>query len=211
MMVVEGFIAMVWAGAAMGVYNLALQEANASLATSTVGVICKNLLGPVGGAIAIIGVIVLPVTSGDTALRSLRMAITESFNIDQSTKGKRLGVSAVIFAIVAAILVWAKSNPSGFATLWRYFAWSNQTLALFAFLGIIIWMFEHGKAKWVWMPMIPATIYTFHTVSFICNAQIGFRLSWDVSYIIGFVVAAAYTISILIWGKKRAEKKAANA
>lgn len=211
MMVVEGFIAMVWAGAAMGVYNLALQEANASLATSTVGVICKDILGPVGGAIAIIGVIVLPVTSGDTALRSLRMAITESFNIDQSTKGKRLGVSAVIFAIVAAILVWAKSNPSGFATLWRYFAWSNQTLALFAFLGIIIWMFEHGKAKWVWMPMIPATIYTFHTVSFICNAQIGFRLSWDVSYIIGFVVAAAYTISILIWGKKRAEKKAANA
>ena len=136
MMILEGFIAMVWAAGAMGVYNLALQEPNASLATGTIGVVCKDILGPVGGVIALIGVIVLPITSGDTALRSLRLSISDSLHIDQSSKPKRLGLSAIIFALVAVILVFAKSSPSGFNTLWRYFAWSNQTLSLFAFLGI---------------------------------------------------------------------------
>ena len=133
-------------------YNLGLQEVNASLATGTIGVICKDILGPVGGIIALLGVIVLPITSGDTALRSLRLSVSESLHIDQSSKAKRLGLSAIIFALVAVILVFAKSSPSGFNTLWRYFAWSNQTLSLFAFLGISVWMFENSKAKWVWIP-----------------------------------------------------------
>ncbi|MFR1615838.1 MAG: carbon starvation CstA family protein, partial [Dysosmobacter welbionis] len=135
MMILEGFIAMIWAAAAMGVYNLGLQEVNASLATGTVGIICRDLLGPVGGIIALLGVIVLPITSGDTALRSLRLSISDSLHIDQSSKPKRLGLSAIIFALVAVILVFAKSSPDGFNLLWRYFAWSNQTLSLFAFLG----------------------------------------------------------------------------
>ena len=91
MMILEGFIAMIWAAAAMGVYNLGLQEVNASLATGTVGIICRDLLGPVGGIIALLGVIVLPITSGDTALRSLRLSISDSLHIDQSSKPKRLG------------------------------------------------------------------------------------------------------------------------
>ena len=105
MMILEGFIAMIWAAAAMGVYNLGLQEVNASLATGTIGVICKDILGPVGGIIALLGVIVLPITSGDTALRSLRLSISDSLHIDQSSKPKRLGLSAIIFALVAVILV----------------------------------------------------------------------------------------------------------
>ena len=208
MMIVEGFIAMVWAAAAMCAYNLGIQEANASLATATVGIICKDLLGPIGGIIAIIGIIVLPVTSGDTALRSLRLALSESLNIDQSTNKKRLTFSSIIFILVAAILVWAKTNPGGFNTLWRYFAWSNQTLALFAFLAITIWMFETGKGKWVWMPLIPGAIYTFHTVSFIINAKIGFGQPWSVAYPIAAVVTVAYVALLLLWGKKRSAVKA---
>ena len=75
--------------------------------------------------IALIGVIVLPITSGDTSLRALRMAIGDAFHIDQKSVGKRLGLAAVIFALVAVILVFAKSNADGFNILWRYFAWSN--------------------------------------------------------------------------------------
>ena len=140
MMVLEGFIAMVWAAAAMGVYNLGLQEANASLATGTVGVVCRDILGNMGGLIALIGIIVLPITSGDTALRGLRLTLSESLHIDQSTKTKRVGLSAIIFALVAVILVFAKMNSEGFNILWRYFAWSNQTLSLFAFLAITVWL-----------------------------------------------------------------------
>ena len=208
MMVLEGFIAMVWAAGAMGVYNLGLQAADASLATGTIGVICKDILGNVGGIIALVGVIILPITSGDTALRSLRLAISDALHIDTNNVFKRLSLAAVIFALVAGILVFAKSNAEGFNILWRYFAWSNQTLSLFAFLGISIWMFENNRAKYVWMPLIPGAWYAFITMTYIANAKIGFNIPWTGAYIIGVVAAIAYVAAIVWYGKKRAMNKA---
>ena len=203
MMVLEGFIAMVWAGAAMGIFNAGLQAANAG-ATSTVIKVCKDILGPVGGVIALVGIVVLPITSGDTALRGLRLTVAETLHIDQSTKGKRLSLSAVIFALVAVILVFAKFNNEGFQILWRYFAWSNQTLSLFAFLAITVWMFENGKGKYAWMPMIPGGFYCFICSTYIANAKIGFNIPWTYAYIIGVAAAVLY-VGVIIWyGRKRA-------
>ncbi len=202
MMVLEGFIAMVWAGAAMGIFNAGLQAANAG-ATGTVIKVCKDILGPVGGVIALVGIVVLPITSGDTALRGLRLTVAESLHIDQSTNGKRLTLSAIIFALVAAILVFAKFNPNGFNILWRYFAWSNQTLSLFAFLAISVWMFENGKSKFVWMPLVPGAFYCFICATYIANAQIGFHLPWTAAYVVGVVMALAY-VGVIVWyGKQR--------
>ena len=209
MMVLEGFIAMVWAAGAMGVYNLGLQAADAGLATATIGVVCKDILGPVGGIIALVGVIVLPITSGDTALRSLRMAVSDALHLDQKNVAKRLSLAAVIFALVAVILVFAKMNAEGFNILWRYFAWSNQTLSLFAFIAISVWMFENGKAKFVWMPLIPGAWYAFVTITYIVNAKIGFNVPWGAAYVIGIAAAVIYVALILWYGKKRAARKAA--
>ena len=211
MMILEGFIAMVWAAGAMGVYNLGLQAADASLATATIGVVCKHILGPVGGVIALLGVIVLPITSGDTALRALRLAVADGFHLDQKSTKKRLGLAAVIFVLVAVILVFAKSNADGFNILWRYFAWSNQSLSLFAFLAITVWMFETGRGKYAWMPLIPGCWYAFVTVTYIVNAKIGFNVPWMGAYIIGIVAAAAYLIILVWYGKKRTAAKAAKA
>ena len=208
MMILEGFIAMVWAAGAMGAYNLGLQAADASLATATIGVICKDILGPVGGIIAIVGVIVLPITSGDTALRSLRLSISDALHLDQTNKAKRLGLAAVLFAVVAVILIFAKSSPEGFNILWRYFAWSNQTLSLFAFLAITIWMFETGRGKFAWIPLVPGCWYTFITVTYIVNAKIGFNVPWTAAYIVGAVAAVAYVVILVWYGKKRSEMKA---
>lgn len=207
MMVVEGFIAMVWAAGAMGVYNLGMQAADASLATSTIGIVCKYILGPVGGVIALLGVIVLPITSGDTALRALRLSVADTLHIDQTSVRKRLALAAVIFALVAVILVIAKVNAEGFNILWRYFAWSNQSLSLFAFLAITIWMFETGRKKFVFMPMIPGIWYTFITVSYIANAKIGFNIPWMGAYIIGIAAAAAYGMVLVWYGRKREKIK----
>ena len=208
MMVLEGFIAMVWAAGAMGVYNLGEQAASAGLATATIGVVCKHILGPVGGIIALLGVIVLPVTSGDTALRALRLTLSESLHIDQSTNAKRLSLAAPVFVLVAGIIVWAKMDTDGFQMLWRYFAWSNQTLSLFAFVCISVWLFESGKSKFVWMPLIPGAFYTFICSSFIANATIGFNLPWTVAYPIGVVLMVAYVVAIVAYGKKRAARAA---
>lgn len=149
---------------------------------------------------------VLPITSGDTALRGLRLTVAESLHIDQSTNTKRLSLSVVIFALVAVILVFAKFNNEGFQILWRYFAWSNQTLSLFAFLAISVWMFENGKGKYVWIPLIPGGWYTFICTTYIANAEIGFHLSWGVAYAVGAVATVAYVGIILWYGQKRAAR-----
>ena len=130
--------------------------------------------------------------------------MAETLHIDQSTKGKRLGLSAIIFALVAVILVFAKFNNDGFQILWRYFAWSNQTLSLFAFLAITVWMFENGKGKYAWMPMIPGGFYCFICSTYIANAKIGFNIPWNFAYIIGVTAAVLY-VGVIIWyGRKRA-------
>ena len=203
MMVLEGFIAMVWAAAAMGVFNLGMQAANSG-ATGTVITVCKDILGSVGGIIALAGIVVLPITSGDTALRGLRLTVAETLHIDQSTNAKRLSLSAIIFALVAVILVFAKMNSAGFNILWRYFAWSNQTLSLFAFMAITVWMFENGKSKFAWIPLIPGGFYAFITITYIVNAKIGLGMSWSVSYVVGIAAAAAYVCVAVWYGKKRA-------
>lgn len=206
MMVLEGFIAMVWAAAAMGVYNLGISQAVASGATATVGIVCKDLLGTVGAVIALLGIVILPITSGDTALRGLRMTIADSLKIKQDTNTKRLTLSGIIFVFVAAILIFAKLNTEGFNILWRYFAWANQTLALFAFLAIAIWMYENGKEKYVWVPLIPSGFYAFVTITYIANAKIGFNLPWSVSYVVGGIAAIVY-VSLIVWYGKKREKK----
>ncbi len=197
MMIVEGLIAMIWAAAAMGVMKLGLADAQTS-PTDIVGVVANNLLGSVGGMIAVIGIIVLPITSGDTALRSLRLIIAEAAKIDQSKKVNRLGISIIIFAVVAVILLFAKLNAGGFNVLWRYFAWANQTIAVFAFAMITVYMMRH-KQPFI-MALIPGMFYMFVISSFILNAAIGFNLPWSVSYTIAGILTAAYAAAIIRCG-----------
>ena len=129
MMVLEGFIAMVWAAAAMGIFNLGIQEATAGT-TSTVIAVCKDILGPVGGIIALLGVIILPVTSGDTALRALRLTLSESLHLDQSTNAKRLSLTAPVFVLVGFCLL-----PAGAAFLLPLGALARYWVLLVLFCG----------------------------------------------------------------------------
>jgi carbon starvation protein CstA len=166
-------------------------------ATPVIGDACRDMLGSVGGMVAIIGIIILPITSGDTALRSLRLMIGEFFNIDQRPAKNRVIISSIIFALVAGILYWAKMSPGGFLVLWRYFAWSNQTLAVFAFAIITIYLLGKGYATAPYMSLIPGAWYMFITTAFICNAGIGLNLPYWVAMGIGAVLAVVY--SMLVW------------
>ncbi|MDD5940322.1 MAG: carbon starvation CstA family protein [Lachnospiraceae bacterium] len=232
MMIVEGFIAMCWAAGTMAVINMGaaaggvtMQSADngvtwqffanvggqltAVSATSVVGVICKQALGSVAGKVAILGVIILPITSGDTALRGLRLTLADSLHIRQENNAQRLGLAAPVFALVVVILAWAKFDPNGFNVLWRYFAWSNQMISLFALACIAIWMMVNKKAQYVWMPLIPAAFYAFVTCSFIMQAKVGFNLPWPAAYTVGAVFTIAYLILVVVGGRKKAAGKAA--
>ncbi len=199
MMIAEGFIAMIWAAAAMGVMNLGLASADTS-PTDIVGIIAKDLLGGAGGIIAVIGIIILPITSGDTALRSLRLIIADAFKIDQTGKKKRLTISLIIFAVVAAVLIFAKVNEGGFNILWRYFAWANQTIAVFAFAMISVYMMRH-KQPFI-MALLPGMFYMFVITSFILNAAIGFNLPWVISYSAAGVLTVVYAAAVIWYGRK---------
>ena len=206
MMILEGFIAMVWAAAAMGAVNigLATNDMLHDQATSVVGIVAKNMLGSIGGIIAIIGVIVLPVTSGDTALRSLRIIISEAFHIDTTKKRNNLMLALPIFIVVAAILIWAKADTSGFNVLWRYFSWANESTAVFAFAMISIYMMQH-KMPYL-MSLIPGMFYMYVVSAYILNAQIGFNLPWTAAYIVSAVLTLAYAAAVIIYGNRKRSK-----
>ncbi len=206
MMIVEGLIAMIWAAATMGVMNLGLANADTPT-TEVVGIVAKNLLGKVGGIIAIIGIIVLPITSGDTALRSLRLMASDTIHVDQTKKRNRLWVSLVIFAVVAALLVFAKMSSEGFNILWRYFAWANQTIAVFAFAMIAVYMILNNQP--FVLSLIPGMFYMFIISSFILNAEIGLHLPWLASYIVAGVLTVAYGAAIIFYGFRRRSRESA--
>ena len=141
------------------------------------------------------------------ALLSLSVALFVGLMLSRLAKMVKL--PAVTAYLVAGILVFAKTNSAGFNILWRYFAWSNQTLSLFAFLAITVWMFENGKGKFALIPLIPGGFYAFITMTYIFNAQIGFNVPWTGAYIIGGVLAVAYVAAAVWYGKKRGTKLAA--
>jgi carbon starvation protein CstA len=203
-MLLEGFIAMVWAGAAMAIMNSGLAD-SATSAISVVGIVALDMLGPVFGMLAIIGVIILPITSGDTGLRYLRMMIAEHFGIEQKSYFNRLKVSIPVFIAVAALLVWAKMSPGGFTILWRYFAWSNQTDAIFTFAIISIYFFAKGRRKAALIPLIPGAWYAFITFTYIVNARIGLNIPINIAYILGVVFALVYVVLIYRQGNKLRE------
>lgn len=211
-MILEGAIAMAWAAGAMVLFNMAMpNEAGDALAagaalnhntTRMVGVISRQFMGNIGGLLAIIGVIVLPITSGDTAFRALRLQVAERFNIDQKPYGKRIGLAIALFIPAVAILVFAKMNAQGFNILWRYFGFANQALAVFALGMASVYLAVHKKNYWI--AYIPMLFYTFVVFSFIFHADIGLNLDsllgltqdnpnvYTASYIAGAVVTALY-------------------
>ncbi len=196
-MIAEGFIAMTWAAAAMGAVNagIATEENLFKTATVVVGIIAKDMLGSVGGMVAVLGVIVLAITSGDTALRALRLMIGDAIHIDNKKKLNTFVLAFIIFAIVAAVLYFAKTDKSGFALLWRYFSWANETIAVFAFAMIAVYMIRNNMPYL--MAVVPGTFYMYMVSTYILHAPIGFGLSYTLSYILAAVCSALYAVAIV--------------
>ncbi|QCX34200.1 carbon starvation protein A [Caloramator sp. E03] len=207
-MIAEGIIALIWAAAAMaffgGTGELGKQMAAHGGAAWVVSRISNSLLGKIGGALAILGVVACPITSGDTAFRSARLTIADFLKLKQGPIKNRLLISIPLF-IIGFIL-----TKIDFNVVWRYFAWSNQTLAM-----IVLWasaMYLTLKDKVHWIATIPATFMTAVSVTYILVAPEGFKISKSIAYPIGTVVA------ILLFGiflfasnnrKKAALKQAA--
>ena len=185
----------------MGAVNagLATNENLFKQAAVVVGIIAENMLGSIGGMVAVLGVIVLAITSGDTALRSLRLMIADALHIDNKKKANTFVLALIIFAIVAFVLYYAKTDKSGFALLWRYFSWANETIAVFAFAMIAVYMIKNNMPYL--MAIVPGTFYMYIVSTYILHAPIGFGLDYTLSYILAAVCAGLYAFSVVKFGK----------
>ncbi len=197
-MIAEGFIGLVWATVGMTFYPTIQSFLEAGAPANVVHEASVALLGTFGGVLAILGVVVLPVTSGDTAFRAARITIADIFKYDQRNIPKRLSLAIPILFIGVVL------SQIDFNIIWRYFGWANQSLASIVLWAAAAYLYRKGKLHWICS--IPAFFITAASISFICwSPDMGFNMNISLANIIGFVFAACCLIAFLVLGKKPVE------
>ena len=207
-MISESVIALVWAAAGVSFYGSTqlLNEALKSGASNVVYEISTGVLGVVGGVLAVAGVVVCPITSGDTAFRSARLILAETFRLEQKSIKNRLLITLPLL-IVGGLLTWfAIVNDNGFQIIWRYFSWSNQTLAMIALWVATSYLLQKGSRRFgSLLTALPAAFMSAVSITYILTAREGFRLGITVACPIGAACAAllfAVYLRYLLRGKK---------
>ena len=207
-MISEAVIALVWAAAGVSFYGSTqfLSEALSDGASSVVYEISKGVLGRLGSVLAVAGVVVCPITSGDTAFRSARLILAESFKLDQKKLLNRLYITIPLL-IAGGLLTWfAIVNDNGFQVVWRYFSWSNQTLAMVALWVATAYLLKKGRYRFgSLLTALPATFMTAVSMTYILMAKEGLRLGQPIAYTLGAAAAVAVLgvyIFFLIRNKK---------
>ncbi|ARC91388.1 carbon starvation protein A [Vibrio coralliilyticus] len=200
-MIGEGVIALIWCAIALSFFgNLdALSEAVKNGGPGNVVYSSSfGLLGVVGGVIAFLGVVILPITSGDTAFRSSRLILAEYFNMEQKTLRNRLLMAVPLF-VIGGIL-----TQVDFGVIWRYFGFANQTTAVMMLWTASAYLLRHNKLHWI--TTIPAIFMTTVVVTFILNnSTLGFGLPMNVSTIAGILFSLATTAYVIKKSKGKGE------
>lgn len=164
-MIAESIIALIWAAVAMAFFGgveglnsfMAENGNDAGLAVSTISV---TTLGVVGSLLTLLGVVAAPITSGDTAFRSARLIVADMLGLEQRSILKRLLVSFPLFVLGVGIAF------IDFDVIWRYFAWSNQTLSVLTLWMITAWL-SRKQSRYVVLALIPAMIMTYVCSAFV--------------------------------------------
>lgn len=203
-MIAEAVIALIWAAAGVAFYGTT-QVLNTALTTlgqsGTVYEISQSMLGLFGGALAVIGVVVCPITSGDTAFRSARLILAEVTHLNQKSIKNRLLITLPLLAIGAIL------TQLDFNVLWRYFSWSNQSLAMVALWVITAYLDKECKYSYgSYITAIPAIFMTAVCTTYILVAEEGFNLDNTIAYPMGIGMAILTIINYVYWkhwGKKK--------
>lgn len=202
-MVAEGVIALIWAAAGCAIYKVTgglstgLSDVLAGGQSSAIYDVCIKTMGSVGVALAMIGVIVCPITSGDTAFRSARLVLADWFKIDQDKLQKRLMLCVPLLAVGAFV------GHLDYAVVWRYFSWTNQTLAM-----IVLWtasMYLYREKKNYWITAVPATFMSAVSMTYFFCADECLGFSTTVAYPVGIILAALF-LGIFIHATRKPAK-----
>ncbi len=203
MMCVESLIAMIWAAAGMGVYNQNIVPEGIIGTANVINIIADTFVAPYFAWIVTLAVVILPITSGDTALRALRLTLCDIFKLKQNAVLNRVKIMIPIVILLILILWWAKCNNDSFSLIWRYFTFVNQLIAIPTFLYATVYLYKESKNYLI--TLIPGLFYIFITLSFILNAKIGFNLPYGVSEILGIILTLLSLYFIVKKYLKKAE------
>ena len=204
MMIVEGVIAMIWAAAGLAIYNLFPEKMDMN-ANWVLADITKYFLGEWVGMITLLGVVVLAITSGDTAFRSARLIVADFLGMEQKSMRRRLYICIPMFVVAIGLLLYSLRDANGFNMIWRYFAWANQTLAVFTLWAITVFLAVSKKPYII--TLIPALFMTSVCSTYICIAPEGLGLSSVVSYSVGIACVVIAVVWFYAWlGKQKTRK-----
>lgn len=185
-MIVEAFIALIWVIAGLSFYPDTASLSDALAEWGAAGVvydISTSLLGTFGGVIAVLGVVVCPITSGDTAIRAIRLLIQDDRGYDSKDKRIAIGITLVAAFIMIALCLL------DFQSLWYYMSWLNQTLACFTLWTCTAFLLKVTKRRiYSLITAIPAMFMTLVVSSFIMNWSRGLNLDYEIAMVIGAIV-----------------------
>lgn len=205
-MITEGLVALIWAAVSSWFFfSGGAQEVGSDLSAAAPTVVTKvseSWLGVLGGILAILGVVAAPITSGDTAFRSARLIIADFMHLEQKGMIKRLWIAVPIFGLSALLLWYNIADTNGFNVIWRYFGWSNQTLAVFMLWTSTIYLVRHNKGLSYMITLLPAMFMSAVCVTFILIDKTGFRLPADIAPWVGIATFVISGLLFALWKRK---------
>ena len=212
-MITEGIVALIWATVAryffynepMPGYELVAEVATAiNDAPSIVNKMCNDWLGIAGGILALLGVVAAPITSGDTAFRSARLIIADFIHLEQKNIRNRLLVCIPMFAGAIALLAWQMSDRKGFETIWGWFGWSNQTMAVFMLWALTVYLVRQHKSYVI--TLIPALFMTAVCTSYLFCVKL-FTLDATTVWCTALGAVLISIIWFVLWYRKEIRAK----
>lgn len=198
-MIVEGMVALIWAVVGLSLREVIFSPGGESVRfaeltlrnpSQAINEACRVLLGHAGAIIAVLGVIVLAITSGDTAMRSCRLMMADLLHLPQRNMVGRLALAIPLFVLVYII------SQVDFSVIWRYFGWANQTLACLTLWCISLYLRNRNRMFWISLP--PALLMTTVCVCYLLHsAECGIGLSVQLATTLGLIASASLLVLFL--------------
>ena len=190
-MVGEGIITLIWAAAGCAIYEKTgglmtglTQMLNEAGQANVAYDVCLKTMGNIGIVLAMIGIIVCPITTGDTSVRSARLVIADCFKFVQKSYKSRLIICVPLLVLVALI------SQINYSVVWRYVSCANQVLAM-----ITLWatsMYLYKNKKFYWITVFPATFMSAVSITYFVYAPECLNLGTAIAYPIGIIVALIF-------------------
>ena len=195
-MVLEGLVALCWAAIAMAFFNGQPQLAviYGASPSITVSQMASTLVGPVGLILTVIGVVICPITTGDTSLRSSRITIADALNLNHEKITSRLKVAIPLFLVSYGLTF------VDFSLIWRYFAWSQLIVATIVLFAATVYLIKRKKPYIV--ALLPAIVCTLIAFAYILQAPEGLGLNSMIANVISVIATLIILFAFLKKYKK---------